>query len=174
MKLSTKVSFSAIMTALAILLLFLGGLLGTLDLTTAAIASLCVVFAVIELGYKYAALIYATSSILGLLILPAKTCVLFFAAFFGFYPLVKSIAEKYSKVISYIIKFAVYFVSYAVIIIVWTALFTKDKEPLLLVALLLPLAGAIVLPIYDIALTKLITSYSYSIRKRLGIDKYLK
>ncbi|MBE6610285.1 MAG: hypothetical protein E7634_06420 [Ruminococcaceae bacterium] len=174
MKNSIKISFSAILTAISVIIMLLGGLIGTLDLTAAALASFCIVFAVIEFGYKYAALIYAAASLLGFLLLPAKTCVLFYAAFLGFYPIVKSIAEKYSTKIAYIIKYAVYAVSYTVIILLWIGLFAKETEPVLLVAVILPISGAIVLPIYDIALSKLITLYLQSLRGKWGIDKYLK
>jgi len=174
MNTSTKVSFSAILIALAVVIMLLGGMLGTLDLTAAALASFCVIFAVIEFGYKCAALVYASAAVLGFILLPAKTCVLFFSAFFGFYPIIKSIAERYSKIIAYVIKFAVYAVSYTAIILIWLYFFTEESEPILLVTVILPLAGAIVLPIYDLALTKLITVYINSLRKRLGIDEWLK
>lgn len=174
MKNSIKISFSAILTAISVIIMLLGGLIGTLDLTAAALASFCIVFAVIEFGYKYAALIYAAASLLGFLLLPAKTCVLFYSAFLGFYPIVKSIAERFSIKIAYVIKFAVYLISYTVIILLWIGIFAKESEPILLVTVILPLAGAIILPIYDIALSKLITLYLQSLRGKWGIDKYLK
>ena len=174
MKNSIKISFSAILTALSVIIMLLGGIIGTLDLTAAAIASFCIIFAVVEFGYKHAVMIYAATSLLGFLLLPVKTCVLFYAAFLGFYPIVKSFAEKYSLKIAYLIKFAVYLVSYTVIILLWILLFAKESEPVLLVTVILPLAGAALLPIYDLALSRLITLYVYSLRGKLGIEKRLK
>ena len=174
MKQSIKISFSSLLTALSLIIMLLGGLVGTLDLAAAAVASFCIIFAVIEFGYKYAALIYAASSLLGFLLLPSKTCVLFYSAFIGFYPIVKSFAERFSLKIAYIIKLAVYLTSCVLLILFWIKIFANDTEPIILITVIIPVLGSIVFVIYDFALSKLITSYIHSLRSKLGIEKLLK
>ena len=174
---SVKVAFGAILTALSVILLFLGGITGTLDLAAAALASFCVIFAVIEMGYGSAFLVYAAASVIGILLFPVKTPALFFAAFFGYYPLVKSFSEKLSAVISYVIKLAVYSVAYFVMIALSLVVITEDiatGNKLILLYAALYLACAVILIIYDVALTRIITAYNVSLRKKLGINRFKK
>ena len=176
MKPSVKVAFGAILTALSVILLFVGGITGTLDLAAAALASFCVIFAVIEMGYGSAFLVYAAASVLGLL-LPVKTPALFFAAFFGYYPLVKSFAEKLSVILSYVIKLAVYSIAYFVMIALSLVVITEDiatGNNLILLYAALYLVCAVILIIYDVALTRIITAYNVSLRKKLGINRFRK
>lgn len=177
MKTSVKVAFGAILTALSVIMLLLGGITGTLDLAAAALASFCVIFAVMEMGYGSAFLIYAAVSVIGIWLLPVKTPAMFFAAFFGYYPLVKSLSEKLSTVISYVIKLAVYSIAYFVMIALSLVVITEDVatgNKLIVFYIVLYLICAIVLVIYDIALTRVISLYIHSLRKRLGIGKFKK
>lgn len=176
MKPSVKIAFGAILTALSVILLFLGGITGTLDLAAAALASFCVIFAVIEMGYGSAFLVYAAASVIGI-ILPIKTPALFFAAFFGYYPLVKSFSEKLSIIVSYVIKLAVYSVAYFVMIALSLVVITEDiatGNKLIFFYGALYLICVVILIIYDIALTRIITAYNLSWRKKLGINRFKK
>lgn len=176
MRPALKVAFGAMLTALAVVLLFIGGITGTLDLAAAALASFCVIFAVIEMGYGSAFLVYAATSVLGLL-LPVKTPAIFFVAFFGYFPLVKSLSEKLSRLISYVIKLAVYSVASFVMVAFSLVVITEDiatGNKLMLLYVALYLVCAVVLVIYDVALTRLITVYITSLRKKLGIDRLKK
>ena len=84
---------SAMLAALGVILLSLGALVEVLDISVAVIASLLVVYAVIEMGGAYPWMIWLVTSIVGYLLMP-KTPVLFFALFFGFSPIVKEKAER--------------------------------------------------------------------------------
>ncbi len=175
MKISFKISFGAILIALSVILLLLGGIIGVLDLASAALASLCVVIAVIEAGYGYAFLIYAATSVIGILLLPAKTPVLFFAAFLGYYPLIKSLTERLSVILSYVLKLLSYTAAFAVIATVSVIFMTDGTaggEELWIWYAILYFAGAAVFIVYDLALTRLIYTYLHSIRKKLGIGRY--
>ena len=72
MKNTKKLTFSAVLSALAVAIMYIGTALEVLDLSTAAIASICVMVILTELGMKYAFLTYATVGALSLLILPMK------------------------------------------------------------------------------------------------------
>ena len=58
---------SAVLCALGVILLAFGALFQVLDLTMAVVASILVIFAVIELGGKYPYLIYAVTALLSVL-----------------------------------------------------------------------------------------------------------
>jgi Na+/H+ antiporter NhaD/arsenite permease-like protein len=89
MKKTKKLAFSGIMTALCVVILFLGSFFSTIDLSLSAISGMLIVLAVIELGDKHAWGIFIAASILGFLIIPTKYTVFFFAAFLGWYPVAK-------------------------------------------------------------------------------------
>ena len=54
MKNTKKLTFSAIISALAVSVMYIGAVLEVLDLSTAALASICVLLILTELGIKYA------------------------------------------------------------------------------------------------------------------------
>ena len=85
---------SAMLCALSVIILSLGSLIEVLDITTAVLASLLCIYAVIEMGGAYPWLIWPVTSILALLLLPQKTPALFYALFAGFYPILKEKLEK--------------------------------------------------------------------------------
>ena len=94
MKTAKKISLAAILAALAFIILLIGCVLETVTFSVAAIASLTIIVAVAELGYTYAVLLYASVSVLAFLLLPVKDPLLYFAGFFGYYPILKSVIEK--------------------------------------------------------------------------------
>ena len=178
MKTSKKLAFSSILTALCFILMLIGSFFGSLDLTSAALASFCIIIAVAEMGYGNAALIYAAASVLAFLLLPSKSPALLFAAFLGYYPIVKSLSEKLSGLYSYLIKFVSFAAAFWVIYFIVIKFATVDPElqRLFIPALLIPafLIAALVFLIYDFALTRIISLYCRSLRSRLGINKLFK
>ena len=95
MKNSKKIALSAILSALGVVIIFLGGLLGVLDISSACIVSFILLFIYIEIGKMHAILSYAVISVVGFLIggqnLFAPAC---FAFFFGPMALTKFLFEK--------------------------------------------------------------------------------
>lgn len=66
-------------------------------------------FCVIEIDKKWALGVYASTSIISLLVVPNKEAALFYALFFGYYPIIKAIFEsKLPRVVEYILKFTVF------------------------------------------------------------------
>lgn len=86
------------MVALTIVTMYLASIMPTGRLGFLGLASIFGVAAVIESGLVGGAMVYAASCILGFLIVPSKEIVLMYVIFFGYYPLIKSIAEKKQKV----------------------------------------------------------------------------
>lgn len=177
-----KLAFSSVLTAAATALLFIGGMIDVIDLSAAALAAFCVILGVIEFGYRYAALIYAASAVLAFLVLPgaSKTPAIYFALFFGYYPIFKSVAEKVSVVFSWILKLIVYTAAYAVISLLITKVIFPSADfgfPLIetkWLFIILYFIGIIIFVLFDIALTRIITVYVSKLRHSLGIDKLLK
>ena len=89
---------SAMLAALGVILLGLGSLINTLDLTVAALASILCVWAVIEMGKTYAWMIWLVTSFLAILLLPQKTPGCFYL-FIGLYPILKERLERLPRAV---------------------------------------------------------------------------
>ena len=107
-----RMTLSAMLIALGVLFLFLGSLLDVLDLSTAALASLLVVYAVLELRGAYPFALWIGTSLLGMLLLPQKSPVVFYALLAGYYPIAKAALEKrLPRWLAWILKLAIFHVA---------------------------------------------------------------
>ena len=158
-------AISAVLCALGVILLALGALFQVLDLSMAVLASLAVIFAVIELGGSYPYLIYAVTSVLAVLLVPVKTAPLAYVCFAGFYPIVKAkLEQRLPRWACYAVKILIFNVCFALVLFALLRLFTLlVLEPWMYWLLLL---GTPVFLLYDTALTKLITAYLMRWRHR--------
>lgn len=158
------------MCALAVLIMLIGSFIQILDLTAAAAAGLTVVFAMIELGKKYALLVYAVSSLLALVLLPYKSPAVIFVLFAGIYPVLKEILHRIkNKTLAYTAKLLVFNLFFTGIIYIGRNLFglTDDfygfNTDILGIAIYL--FGNAVFIVYDIALDRLVVFYSVKIKR---------
>ena len=159
---------AAVASALGVILLSIGALLQVLDLSMAALASLTVVFGVIELRGKYPYLIYAVTAVLSMLLVPVKTAPLVYLLFAGYYPILKALLERYlpraasllAKVL--IFNLALFLAAFLSVKLFMTELPAEWLARWWLLFLLTP-----VFLLYDLALTRLITAYLFKWRARL-------
>lgn len=148
MKNTGKTAVSAMLCALAAVIMYAGSLFGKIDIAVAVIASVCVSLALVKFGYFRAFAVYGVSAFLALLLCPVKTVPVMFAAFFGYYPVLKMYAEtKFSKVFSYVIKY----VSLNVSLVLLVAMALRFAKIHALVIAAVFAASNILLPVYDIA-----------------------
>lgn len=167
---SFKVAFGGIIVALSIVLMFSTGIIPTLTYAIPAIVGALLMAIVIEIGPAFASAIYVAVSILSLFMVADKEAAVMYAAFFGYYPIIKSFIErKTGNVASWLIKYIIFnvsmVVSYTVVAKVFMITF-DDIEFLGKFALpSLLFMGNIVFALYDIALTRLVTTYLSSWRK---------
>lgn len=160
---------SAVLSALGVVVMLLGTVISVLDLTMVAIASIFVFFAIIEMGSPYQYLIYVTTSVLAVLLLPDKFSAVLYLMFGGIYPVLKQKFERLPPLVSWILK-AVYFNAVLVATVLGAKyLFNVDEEEL---TIMLFAVGNAAFFLYDIAMTKLITYYLLGLRKKFRIDKY--
>ena len=152
--------------ALGVILLYLGSVVEVVDISMAVIASLFCVLAVIEYGKGAPWMVFFVTAVLSLLLLPNKSPAVYYAFFFGFYPILKSYFERLDKVRSWVLKEIVFNVCLAVIIVLIKLLFMPSVSiPLMLYVLAVVLCEAVFV-LYDIALTRLITFYMFRLRHR--------
>lgn len=162
---------SAMLCALGVIFLALGAFIEVLDITTAVVASLLCVYAVIEMGGGYPWGIWIVTSLLSLLLLPVKTPALFYALFAGFYPILKEMLEKLKRPIAWILKLAIFHLSLAAIVLLLSLFFPEQLDfngmewlPIAMYALCVATFF-----LYDVALTRVITFYLIRWRQKFRI-----
>ena len=175
-------ALSAMLCALGTVILFFGGMMGDLDLTVSAVASLIILVAMIEMGIKSGILIYAVTSAIALILFPAYYITPMYILFVGFYPLLKYFAEKKKRVLSYLIKLGVLNVMLGLLLLLAEFVYGIDVSSMEIgelqlgnwVILLTYVAANITMLIFDYCLTKLILLYNLKFRQILKIYKFLK
>jgi hypothetical protein len=166
-KKSKKITLCAIFSALSVVIMYIGALFEVLDISMAVIASLLAIVAVIEYGGSAPWMVYGATSILSLIIMPGTTA-LFYALFFGFYPILKEKFEKKPRVMAWVLKEITFNVSLAIMCVAAIYLFLGTNNALvdpLYISIVVVLAE-LVFVLYDVALTRLISLYLVHFRRR--------
>ncbi len=95
MKNTNKVTFCALMSALAVVLM-LAAYFPYLTYAVPAFSGLCVMVVLLEIGAKWAFGAYLTSAVLTLLFCEPEA-MLMYVFLFGYYPILKAVIEKINK-----------------------------------------------------------------------------
>ena len=167
-----QLTVCAMLTALGVILMGIGTLVEVLDISTAVIASCCVVIALIEYGKGTPWMVYAAISVLSFLLLPNKFPAMIFTLFVGFYPILKEKLDKKHKVIRWVLKELIFNVCLAIIILLYMLLFFESATlaiPLPLIIVVAVILCEVVFVMYDIALDKMIDFYVIKLRHRLKL-----
>lgn len=170
-KTTLRLTLSAIICALSVVLLWLGGLIQILDLSVAVIVSMLVVFAVIELRGKYPYLIYVGTSVLSFLLLPVNSAAMTYVLFAGYYPIIKALLEKHlPQWAAWTVKMLVFAAGAAGILLISEYVLLLPMEWLWAHwYVLFALPPLFVL--YDIVMTRMISAYLFRWRARLRIPE---
>ena len=164
-----SLTISALLSALGVILLALGSLLETIDLSVAALASFFVIYAVIELKGAYPWMMWIVTALLAWLLLPQKSPALFYTLI-GFYPILKEKAERFRPVLSWVFKLVFFHLSALLAYLGFRFLLTPATiETRVWVLAFVYLLALICFILYDIVLSRLITFYLKKLRSRLGL-----
>ncbi len=157
------------LAALGVVLLYAGAMIEVVDISMAVFASLLCVVAVIEYGGRWPWMIYGVTAVLALVLLPNKSPAVYYAFFFGFYPILKEKFEKLPRLLSWVLKEIVFNMALVAVVIVSIQLLLVENNTLIsqpvFIGVALVLAEAVFV-LYDIAMTRLITFYLVVLRKR--------
>ena len=160
-------TLSAMLTALSVVILYLGSLIDVLSLTAVAIASLPMLFAVRELPALYRLFLYAGTTVLAALLLPSPEAAVLYALLGGLYPMIKFPIEHLRRPLPLLLK------------LLYVNLLITVSELLTVLVFLLPpstwyvllalyLIGNPALLLYDRVLDRLLIYYEVRLRPRLG------
>ncbi len=165
-KKSKEVALAGMLTALAVVILFLGSLVELLDLSAAALAALVVMVAVIELGNGKAFAVYLAAAVLSVLMFP-KTASIVFAAFIGFYPVLKVYLDKIpAKAAQYMVKL-ILFNGFLVLIVWITETLLSLPTDWGSLGKALYILGNVAFILFDFAIGRLAVFYIVKIKNRL-------
>ena len=171
MKSTKLLALAAVLTALGAVLMFAGSAVQVLDLTSAALVSIIVIYSVIEMGGFWPYAIYAATSLLSLLILPYKLPAVIYALFAGYYPIFKSLVErKLPAIPGWIAKFALFNAALTGVIAISRYVLHLPEEEIAFTWVIYAL-GNVTFLVYDLALSRLISFYYARLKKRFGIKK---
>ena len=177
MSVSAKTALGAMITALSVVIL-IPSAVQVFVYTLPAMAGMLTMLAVVEIDKKWAIGSYVATSLIGLLFVANKEAVVYYVAFFGYYPVVKALLEsKMPRVAEYILKFLIFNVSIILSGVVLVKVFGMpyndllgiDGESAFFTKYALPIMlgmGNVVFILYDVALTRLLTAYVLVWQKR--------
>lgn len=171
-----KLAFSSIIAALSVALLFLTSVIPVGTYAAPCIVGMLLCFVVIEAGYPAAFSVYAVVSVLSFLLSGDKEAVLYYAAFFGLYPILKGLVERIGKVwLQYIVKYCIFNVLMVIAFYISISVLMIPKESFEVFGVYLPwaflLAGNLIFILYDLSVTRIIMLYVEKWRKLLKIRK---
>ncbi len=163
---SRKIAFTALFSALGTVALFL-----TTVLPSGTIALLCassgfVAFTVLECGMGYGILGYVVISALGFLLVPDKTITLWeFILLLGYYPVVKCLIERLDKLwLEWSLKLVFFWIASSILLWLFKAVLMIPVVTAFSVWLY-PIAGVVLLCIYDYALSMILSYYNNRLRR---------
>lgn len=162
------------LTALCCVILSLGTVFETLDLSFAAITALIIWIALLEFGKKTAWSVFFATAVLSLLVIPSKFPAIFFTCITGWYPMVKlSLSKKIKKkTVLWVCKLLVFnfaaFISLVVIYFLGSFLGIEAGEETTRIYLTITMITAdFAFIITDILMDKLVIVYIYKVRDKL-------
>lgn len=159
-KSASRITYPALLGAVSLILLYGSSVSPTGAVGLVALAGVPCAGVVIAAGTSAGLLCWATVSLLGLLLVPDKFCVLVYAAIFGLYPVVKSRVEALRrKPVELLAKLVFFNLSFTVVVLVTKAVALSGLPLQQLHLGLLYLLGNVVFLLYDFGFSGLISVY---------------
>lgn len=168
------IATASMLTALCCVVLSMGTVIETMDLSFAAISCLILWISLLEFGKKTAWIVFFATSVISILLIPSKFPAIFFICITGWYPMVKFELSKRikKKILLWICKFAVFNLSAACSVAVvyflgsWLGIQPGEEMTKIYLAALLVIANFAFM-ITDILMDKLVVVYIYKLRDKL-------
>lgn len=169
------IALSGVVTALSVVLMFLGSVVWVFNYVMPIAAGLLLIIVNDSIGKRNAVYVFAASSILSLIILPDKEGALLYALFFGYYPIIKNSLDRISRPLLRILSKLLIFNSGIVLsqlICVYVLSIPFDNFLGKWSAVILLIMANVVLLIYDKMFTMVVIIYDRKYKRM--VDKLLK
>lgn len=176
MKNATRLAVCGVVTALSVVLLFIGGISFLLAYIMPMTVGVIMIMLKTTFGNSSAWITYAATSLLSFFLVTDKECALMYIMLFGFYPMVQADINKLSnKALKFIIKILIFnvllFSAQMILIYVFGIPFLDEGEGKWLIALFAALMNILFI-VYDNLLVNINKLYIAKVEKR--IKKYFK
>ena len=166
---AARVAYPAILSALALILVYLGSIAPTGSWGIVAAAGLLPAAAVISVSLTAGFLCWASAAVLAFLLVPDKLCALLFGVLFGLYPMVKALVERLrKKPLEYVLKLAFFNAAFTVVCLTVAGTVT-DFLPRVLASSVWVLYGSanVVFLLYDYGFSKLTALYIARVQRAI-------
>ena len=165
---------SALVATLTTVLLAIGSMIRYFDLGFNVIAGMILWCFVLEYGRKYGALVYAATSILGLILFPYKFTAFCYLMVFGLYSLAKPSLEKIrSSMLRWIVKLAIVNTCVVSLFYLYILLFMTNYFANSIAFAIMILSCNIAFVVYDRLLVRVVDVYERRVRSVLSRVKLL-
>jgi len=165
-KKTRSITLTALISALAVVMLYIASIWPTGRIGFVAVASVFTAAAVIEAGIRPGIYVFIVSSALSLLLIPEKSAAILYIAFFGYYPVIKSLIERIKGIIpQYALKLIVFNAAFTVVLFLLRGLVLGGFSALPGAAVLY-LGGNVVFLLFDYGFSKLIWFYINRVSKK--------
>lgn len=169
-----RIALCGVLAALALALMFLGGVLPFASIACPVLASLVLIPVYVECGKKWGWLWFLAVGILSAFVAPEKESAILFV-FFGYYPMLKKFIGRLPRAAAYIVKFiylnATIFLAYWLMLYVFGLTSVVDDfkgiETGMLI-LMLVLAN-ITFFVYDVLIDRIEVLYHVKLRPKLKL-----
>ncbi len=155
------------MAALSVVMLLLGALLSIFDLTMVIVASVFLLIARLEMGYKSVGIYFVTIAIS--VIIPATFVTAIEYAIIAIYPIFKPMLDKQTAVVKWVCKVLYILLASGGIFLVSRLLVAEAP---LYMDILLAVGCLAIFFIYDILLFRFSMYYGFKLRNKLRIDRF--
>ncbi len=173
MQKTKKLALCAILSALGVLILFIGSVIDVLSMTMAGIGSLLIMVVMIEVGSPWPWLVWGVTSVLSMVLLPNKLPAIMYLLICGIYPIFKEKFERLHYVVAWVLKLSVFNTGLLLMITASKYIFYLSDSGM---EFTLPviLIGNAAFILYDVALTQVILLYLVKLRSHMGLKNYFK
>lgn len=175
-KVSVKIAFCSIVTAISVSLLLFGGTAVVFAYTMPVFTGIFMMMLKKTFGLSSAVISFVSTSLLSLLLVPDKECALMYIFFFGYYPIILDAINKIKvPLLKWLIKLAIFNVMISlcqiVLVYVFGIPFISDGEGKYFIIIFVILMNLLLI-IYDLLISKMKILYEHRIEKML--KKYLR
>ena len=171
MKKSLQIAFSSMVTALSVVLMFLGGVFTVLTYIMPMISGVMMSLVKKTFGTSLAWVTYIATALLSVFLVPNRECMIMFVAFFGFYLIIKSGLDKIKlKPLCFVLKLLIFnalmSASQVALFYIFQIPFTDEETTTVFIILFAVLLNLMFI-IYDKFLEKLLILYERKLEKRI-------
>ncbi len=167
MRKTKYITFGAMMASLSVVVLLLGAVLEILDLTAVIVASIFLMVAREEMGYKAFGVYLAT--VLISLFIPYTFVIAIEYAIIAIYPIIKPFIDNRVLVLKWLLKIGYIIIGSLGIFLVSRLLLAEAP---LYMDILLAVGCLLVFVLYDVLLYRFSMYYGFKLRNKLKIDRF--